>query len=175
MRTKVLFAGILVMLNIASFSQTQYEVIADPNHPENKILKGVINKDLIKKDTTFKWYANNQKAYGKPDTAIVGIFRSDSAVKYIIFGGTWCEDTQSILPKFFMLQEKAGIADSRITFFGVDRQKQSYGNITSAMNITNVPTIIVMKNGKEVGRVVEYGKTGKWDKELAEIVLKKVL
>ena len=38
------------------------------------------------------------------------------------------------------------------------------------MNITNVPTIIVMKNGKEIGRVVEYGKTGKWDKELAEIV-----
>ncbi len=85
MRTKILFAGILVMLNIASFSQTQYEVIADPKHPENKILKGFINKDLIKKDTTFKWYANSQKAYGKSDTAIVGIFRRDSAVKYIIF------------------------------------------------------------------------------------------
>jgi hypothetical protein len=28
----------------------------------------------------------------------------------------------------------------------------------------------VMKNGMEVGRVVEYGKTGKWDLELAELL-----
>jgi hypothetical protein len=40
------------------------------------------------------------------------------------------------------------------------------------MNITNVPTIIVMKNGKEVGRVIEYGTIGKWDKELSDIVKK---
>jgi hypothetical protein len=37
-------------------------------------------------------------------------------------------------------------------------------------NIKNVPTIIALKEGKEVGRVVEYGKTGKWDAEVAEIV-----
>jgi thiol-disulfide isomerase/thioredoxin len=103
---------------------------------------------LIKNDTAFKWYATNQKSYSKPDSAIVAVLKKDSAVKYIVFGGTWCDDTRVILPKFFLLQEKAGIADSRITFFGVDRKKETIGNIASAMNITNVPTIIVMKNGK---------------------------
>ena len=38
------------------------------------------------------------------------------------------------------------------------------------MNITRTPTIVVMKDGKELGRLVEYGKTGHWDKELAEII-----
>ena len=57
-----------------------------------------------------------------------------------------------------------------ITLFGVNREKNSLGNIAKAFNITNVPTIIVMQDGKEVGRVVEYGKTGKWDKELAAIL-----
>ena len=33
-----------------------------------------------------------------------------------------------------------------------------------------VPTIIVMKNGREIGRVVEYGKYGSFDKELGEIL-----
>lgn len=27
-----------------------------------------------------------------------------------------------------------------------------------------------MKDGKEIGRVVEYGKTGVWDKELGDII-----
>jgi hypothetical protein len=38
------------------------------------------------------------------------------------------------------------------------------------MNIIDVPTIIVMKDGKEAGRVVEYGKYGLFDKELGEII-----
>jgi thiol-disulfide isomerase/thioredoxin len=90
--------------------------------------------------------------------------------QFVIFGGTWCEDTQFILPKFFKLQEDAGIADSKISFFGVNREKQTLGNMAAAFKVTNVPTIIVMKDGAEVGRVVEYGKTGKWDKELADLL-----
>ena len=170
MKTRSLITCLVLLLSATAFSQTQYEVIADPNHPGTKILKGIITKELIKNDSANKWYPDNQKAYSNPDTAIVGTLHRDNNVKYVVFGGTWCGDTQFILPKFFMLQEKAGITDDRITLFGVDRQKQTIGNITSAMNITNVPTIIVMKNGKEIGRVVEYGKTGKWDKELADIV-----
>ena len=170
MRTKLFITCISVLLSIAAFSQTQYEVTPDPKHPDAKILKGIINKGLVKNDTAFKWYSESQKIYAASDTAIIGALQRNTSVNYIVFGGTWCDDTRFVLPKFFMLQEKAGIADSRISFFGVDRQKQTLGNLAAALNITNVPTIIVMKNGKEIGRVVEYGKTGKWDKELAEIV-----
>jgi hypothetical protein len=28
-----------------------------------------------------------------------------------------------------------------------------------------------MKEGKEKGRIVEYGKTGKWDEELASLLM----
>jgi len=75
-----------------------------------------------------------------------------------------------IVPQFFKLQEMSGVPDSLITFFGVNRKKKSLEGIAEAFGITNVPTIIVMKNGKEIGRVVEYGKKGQWDKELAEII-----
>jgi hypothetical protein len=43
-------------------------------------------------------------------------------------------------------------------------------HLAEALDIINVPTIIVMKNGKEIGRVVEYGKYGMFDKELGEII-----
>ena len=66
-------------------------------------------------------------------------------------------------------RELNGLSDA-ISFFAVDRNKKTIGGITGAFKIINVPTIIVMKDGKEVGRVVEYGKTGQWDKELTELL-----
>lgn len=162
---------LLFVVLISAKAQAQYEVLSDDKEPGNKILKGIISKQIIMNDTSYKWYAQNQTIYTHPDTAIVNALeRNKGAVNYIIFGGTWCDDTQFILPKFFVLQEKAGVPDDRITLFGVNRQKQTSGNIASAFNIINIPTIIVMKDGKELGRVVEYGKTGKWDKELADIL-----
>ncbi len=151
-------------------AQAQYESSQDPKHPEVKVVRGLVNKYLIQNDTAFKWYSPSQ-GYYKPDTATLNAFeRAKGKYQFVIFGGTWCEDTQFILPKFFKLQEASGIPDDAITLFGVNRAKTSLGNIAQAFNIKNVPTIIVMKDGKEIDRVVEYGKTGKWDKELAAIL-----
>lgn len=153
------------------FAQAQYEILKDEKHPEQCILRGIINKYLVQNDTAYsKWYNSGQNYYN-PDTATLNAFeRAKGKVQFIVFGGTWCEDTQFILPKFFKLQEKTGVPDNTITFFGVNRAKKSLPSISDAFNVTLVPTIIVMKEGKEIGRVVEYGKTGKWDKELATIL-----
>jgi hypothetical protein len=53
---------------------------------------------------------------------------------------------------------------------GVDRPKTTLYDLHKAFNVTKAPTFIVMKDGKEVGRVEEYGKLGQIDKELGEIV-----
>jgi len=72
-----------------------------------------------------------------------------------------------------MLADAAGLSQDRITLLGVDHNKKTIQHLSETFGITNVPTIIVMKNGKEVGRVVEYGHTGLFDKDLAEILSKK--
>jgi thiol-disulfide isomerase/thioredoxin len=143
------------------------------NEKKETILNGIITKYAIANNEALKtWYGTNQASY-KPDAAVLAAMEAAKGkVQFVVFGGTWCEDTQFILPRFFKLQEQAGIADNSISFYGVDRAKKTLGNLNDAFKITNVPTIIVMKDGKEVGRVVEYGKTGKWDEELAEIVKK---
>jgi len=168
---KSLFTAMLFSVSSVLSAQAEYEITKDPNDGKVKILRGTINKYLIQNDTAFKWYIPNQQNY-KPDTAIVNALAKVSGAKMqlIVFGGTWCEDTQSILPKFFKLQEMSGVPDNVITLFGVNRMKVSLGHIAEALGVINVPTIIVMKEGKELGRVVEYGKTGKWDKELADII-----
>ena len=135
------------------------------------ILNGIIQKNDIATNAAFKsWYSNNQNGY-KVDTSITNAMASTKdKVQYVVFGGTWCGDTQFILPKFFKLQEQSGLSENNLSIYAVDRNKKTLGNIADAFKITNVPTIIVMKEGKEVGRIVEYGKTGKWDTELGQLL-----
>ncbi|MBL0145819.1 MAG: thioredoxin family protein [Chitinophagaceae bacterium] len=167
---KIFIIAFLFIVSYNSFAQAQYEVTLDPKHPEVKIFRGIVNKYLVENEASFAWFKTAKVGY-KPDTATINAFeRNKAKVQFVVFGGTWCEDTQYILPKFFALQEKSGVPDNAITFFGVNREKKSLSSIAEAFNIKNVPTIIIMKDGVEKGRVVEYGKTGNWDKELAQIL-----
>ena len=165
------FLLIISAVAIATYTNAQTPYTNTINEKKETILNGIITKYAIANNEVLKtWYGSNQISY-KPDATIIAAMEAAKGkVQFVIFGGTWCEDTQFILPKFFKLQEQAGIADNTISFYGVDREKKTLGNLTDAFKITNVPTIIVMKDGKEVGRVVEYGKTGKWDIELAELL-----
>lgn len=164
---KYLFSLVLVVISITSFAQAQYEVIEKSGR---KILKGIINRDLLAKDSSFKWFHQQQEGYA-PAAEIVNSIKSYTGdIQYLVFGGTWCGDTRFLLPKFYSLLDTAGITEDHVTLVGVDYSKKAIGNLSEAFNIQRVPTFIVLKDGKEVGRVVEYGTTGQWDKELGEIV-----
>ncbi|MEP6676565.1 MAG: thioredoxin family protein [Ferruginibacter sp.] len=170
MKKNCLMVLLLLIIVTDVSAQAQYEITKAENHNQQKVLRGFINKYLVMNDTAFKWYQPNQSAY-VPDTVVLNSMEKNKGkVQFVLFGGTWCEDTQFILPKFFKLQEMSGISDDQLTFFGVNENKKSLGHITEAFGVTNVPTIIVMKDNKEVGRVVEYGKSGKWDKDLSDIL-----
>ena len=164
---KNLLPAIACLFALSATSQTPYTYTKEG---ADVILNGMISKYILLNDSAFSWYRQSAASYTPPADAVQALSSAPSNVSILVFGGTWCEDTQNILPKFFALQEKSGFADSRIAFFGVDRSKKTLGNVAGVMGITNVPTIIVMKGGQEVGRVVEYGKTGKWDEELAALL-----
>ncbi len=135
-----------------------------------KIFKGIINRSLIENDTSFAWFKENMK-WGQVDEAAVAAFKQKGdQFKMIVFGGTWCEDTQNVLPKFYRLVDKSNFPEKNIVLIGVDRKKQTINDLSKKFNITNVPTIIVLRKGKEIGRVVEYGKSGSIEKDLMEIV-----
>ncbi len=167
---KIIIVFISITMAVTNV-QAQTPYTNTVNDRKETVLNGIITKYAIANNDILKnWYTPNFASY-KPDTVTLSAMQAAKGkVQFVIFGGTWCEDTQNILPKFFKLQELAGIDDASISFYGVDRAKKTLGNINDAFKITNVPTIIVMKDGKETGRVVEYGKTGKWDVELAELI-----
>ena len=62
--------------------------------------KYFIDKYLLQNDTAFNWYRPNQNIYA-PDTATLNAFkRAKGKFQFVLFGGTWCEDTEFVLPRF---------------------------------------------------------------------------
>jgi len=149
------------------FAQSQAEISRDDKG--NKVLKGIISRGEVENDTAFAWWVENLKGY-TPQSQAVAELKKNTNIQFITFMGTWCSDSKFVIPKFYSLLDAAGFPQDRVTLIGVDRSKKTLSHLTEAMNVTNVPTIIVMNNGKEVGRVVEYGKYGMFDKELGEII-----
>jgi len=159
---------IVLLSGIAAFSQTQFQVLIEK--PGEKSLKGILSREAVENDTSFRWYAENLKGYTPNAAAVAGLKKNADSIQLLVFMGTWCEDSHFVIPKFFALTDAAGFSSNRITLIGVDRQKKTLSHLTEALNIINVPTIIVLQNGKEAGRVVEYGKSGLFDKDLADIL-----
>ncbi len=138
----------------------------------SKMLSGIINRSLIENDTAFAWFKENMQ-YGVPEAAAVTAFQQNKdKFTMLVFGGTWCHDTQNLLPKFYKLIDRSGYPNDKITLIALDRDKKSTTdkNLHVTYAITNVPTFIVLHDGKEVGRVTEYGKMDDITKELGVIV-----
>lgn len=165
---KVLFLALLSLVGTTALAQTQYEVLKDYNG--GKILKGIISRDLLASDSSFSWFTKNQKPYPPEKEPAVKFAKQKDSIQLVVFLGTWCEDSHVIIPKLFPFLDAAGFPDSKLTLIGVDRNKKTISHLADAFNVINVPTVIVMKDGKEMGRVVEYGKYGMIENELAEIV-----
>ena len=166
---KLLLVGLAIFtMNIIAFSQNQFEVLTE--RPNEKSLKGILSRDVLEKDTTFKWFAANQKGYTPNTVAASALRQYRDSIELLVFMGTWCEDSHIIIPRFYLILDATGFEGKKVTLIGTDRNKKTLSHLSEALNVNNVPTIIVMKEGKELGRVIEYGKTGLWDKELGELI-----
>src|ERR1700744_2205483 len=122
----------IVGLGILTHAQKGYEVSSDGT---NKILKGTITRDLLENDTAFKWFHQNQAGY-TPNAETVAILKARGPeVRFIVFGGTWCEDTRNLLPKFYLLLNAANISADQVIVIGVDLQKKSIDPLPEDMSL----------------------------------------
>lgn len=69
--------------------------------------------------------------------------------------GSWCMDSQRELPRLYKVMDQARIPYSRLEVISLREDKTTPTGEEKAYNITAVPTIILYRNGQEVGRIVE--------------------
>lgn len=169
---RALFITTLILFITSAFSQTQYEVLKDKNG--TKLLKGIINSDMLANDTAFTWYRDNQVVF-VPDAEAVKTLKSKKKklddLTFLVFCGTWCSDSKKILPHFYSYIDAAGFSEKRVTLVALDRLFNTVNQLSVTWKVSNIPTFIILKDGKEVGRVEENGKEGSVEKSLAALLL----
>lgn len=75
--------------------------------------------------------------------------------KAIVVLGTWCSDSQQLLPRFYKILDEAGIEEEMISLICVDRSKIAADGSTDNLSIEHVPTFIFTANDQEIGRITE--------------------
>lgn len=167
----LLFAGVAFFFYpLSTHAQQKFYEVSTDKENGTKVLKGIVTRADIEQDTSFSWFKRNYALGSVNAAAVESCTRQAGKFTAVVFFGTWCEDSQNLLPVFCRLMDKAGIPEKDYMLVGTDREKTSLQDLHITYSLTNVPTFIFLHNGKEIGRIVEYGKYGIIDKEIGEIV-----
>src|SRR5688572_9171025 len=94
-----------LLLNTLVNAQDQYRVLVE--RPNEKSLKGILSREVLVKDTSFKWYADAQKIYTPNTVGLEGLKEKKDSVQLIVFMGTWCDDSHFVIPRLFKLTDAA--------------------------------------------------------------------
>ncbi|TXD46876.1 TlpA family protein disulfide reductase [Polaribacter sp. IC073] len=145
----------------------QQEITATKNKQGDLI--GFANKESFNQAPYNSWFHQNFDTY-KPDaTTISSLKEALKGVTIKAFMGTWCGDSKRETPHFYKVLELADFNLKNVEMVTVNRSKRTPDNLQEGLDIKRVPTFIFIKDGKEIGRYVEYARES-LEKDMLKIV-----
>jgi thiol-disulfide isomerase/thioredoxin len=159
----------MMLWSFASAAQEKtYDISKDKKNGE-LVFNGPLTFADLGGEPSFTWLKTGEDEY-KPNEATIEKLKA--TLKYyqlVVFMGTWCEDSQYLVPKLLKVLHAIDYPVSTISMYGVDREKTTRGGEHKKYDITLVPTIILIKNGREIGRITESAQRSV-EADLADII-----
>ncbi len=140
---------------------------------DGKMLLGTQSKDQLTKAPYSDWYNSEYESYALDEKSMAELKKEKlNSYALTIFLGTWCGDSHREVPRLMKILEELDYPENKLTLIAVNRKKESPSGEEGKFNIQRVPTIIVSKYGKELGRIIEFPKSGWLERDLLEIIRK---
>ena len=127
--------------------------------PQPRILSGLGDRATFQQDKAFSWFKQNYKAYEVNRELLPRTGTLFDGLTFTIVMGTWCPDSRREVPCFYKILDALGITDDQVTLVNVDRSKQTPEGDEAGLDIQRVPTFIIYRNAREIGRIVESPQT----------------
>lgn len=145
-------AAVVFVLSSHSMAQT-----GTCTTTQKDILSGE-NGDIFKTELT-NYQANTEE--------LSKVNFKDVSLKVVL--GNWCEDSQREVPRLMKILDSKYASSVPVSYYLVNREKYCADPEVQKLDVKFVPAIIVYKNGKEVGRIVETPQAT-LEKDLAHIL-----
>lgn len=144
-----------------SFSQNLNQRITREDGQQD--LLGLCERAALLEAPFKEWFEFNYEAYELKSDLLDRIDRDWDNFSLDIFMGTWCGDSKREVPRFYKILDALDFPEEQIRLINVDKvpeaYKQSPTHEESGKLIHRVPTFIIYREGKEIGRIVEYPVT----------------
>ncbi len=120
-------------------------------------------------ETVPVWHAAMENYKPAPET-VSALKAADKDTTVTLLFGTWCPDSKNYVPKLLKTLKAAGNDHLHVLLIGIDNQFQNPLDTIQSRRVINVPTMIVEREGHELGRMVETPAADTAEKELADIL-----
>jgi thiol-disulfide isomerase/thioredoxin len=163
------FISFLILLGCASSKELNTIVFSEQINQD--ILFGNGNREVLEKEPFITWYENEYKDYNVDVETLDEItFDELKNVTFQVILGTWCPDSRREVPRFYKIMDHLNFSEEKITLIGVNRNKKAPLKNYQNLQIEKVPTFIIYKNQKEIGRIVE-SPLKSLEKDLLNIII----
>lgn len=130
----------------------------EPEEPK-VVLVGPVSREQVEAAVP-EWVAEEVAA--SPDAgAIQALAAVEPGAQVTVYLGTWCSDSRRELSRLWRaLDEAGGAVPFSIDYVGVDEKKKEPADLLASAGLRYVPTLVVSRSGREVGRIVEESPGG---------------
>lgn len=140
---------------------------------DGKMLLGTQTLDQFQKEPYRAWYKEEYNGYAFDADAMKELKKAKIGTYNVtVFLGTWCPDSHREFPRFIKILEDLNYPMQKLTIIAVNRKKEAPNGEEGPFNIQKVPTFIISKYGKEIGRIIESPRSGWLERDLLEILKK---
>lgn len=170
---KKIFLSILLVFSLPLFLTAQNFVKEYDKSTGKPLFRGKIQFNDLLKESTCSWLGESAQSCQPNSMDLQNISDNKENYRFVLFVGTWCGDTKEVLPKFYKTMLESGITQGAIEMYGVNREKHSLKEEDKIYKIERVPTIIVLNQNREVGRIIEMPQTT-IEHDIATMIVKDV-
>jgi thiol-disulfide isomerase/thioredoxin len=152
--------SLIITFSLFTSMQAQNDSIA--------VITGKFSEAVLESEYFGNWLKLVPKTPLNEDTleALAKVSKED--LEFVVYLGTWCEDSQTHVPMLFELMQKLNWT---CTWIGVNRDKECpfEKKECKTWDIQYVPTLVIKRQGVELGRIVEQPGTT-WENDLLKLL-----